>query len=103
MSDHEEVRVKQDAARVGLQHLQEARKRVPHIVIVTEHSSTVTGPDILPNILRVDAYAIDEPLRVIVQGDLEVLALDYNSLDEKDSTYINLVRASFSSASQNSI
>jgi len=40
-------------------------------VVVTEHLLTVACPDIFPNFWRIDTNAVDEPLGVIVQGDLD--------------------------------
>ena len=69
----EEFGVQDNVACVCLQHLQKARKRVAHIVVVAEDLLAIALPDIFPDVFRVDTDAIDEPLGVVVQSDLSTL------------------------------
>jgi hypothetical protein len=43
-----------------------------YIVIMPENLSSVATPDILPYILRVGAHTVDQPLRIVVQCDLDI-------------------------------
>ena len=67
----EESWVEEHIIRVVLDHLQESRQCVWHVVVVAEDLFSVTGPDVFPDGGRVCADAIDEPLRIVVQCDLE--------------------------------
>ena len=40
---------------------------------MAEHLPAVPGPNIFPDVLRVDADAVDEPLGIVVQSDLNTL------------------------------
>lgn len=69
----EEFGVQDNVACVCLQHLQKARKRVAHIVVVAEDLLAIALPDIFPDVSRVHTNAVDEPLGVVVQSDLSTL------------------------------
>lgn len=45
---------------------------ITYIVIMPENLSSVATPDILPYILRVGAHTVDQPLRIVVQCDLDI-------------------------------
>jgi hypothetical protein len=40
-------------------------------VVVTEHLLAIASPDVFPNFWGVDTDAVDEPLGVIIQSDLD--------------------------------
>ena len=58
----EELWLEENVVGVGPNHLQEARKSIAHVVVVAEYLSPIATPNVLPNLLRIDADAVDEPL-----------------------------------------
>lgn len=77
MSVLEKVWLEQNIGRVGLHHLHKARDCVHHIVVVAEYLSAIASPDVFPHILRVNAYAVDEPLRLIVKCNVCAPLIDF--------------------------
>jgi hypothetical protein len=66
----EELGSEQDSCGVDFHHLHKARQRVAHVVVVAEYLAAIQRPDILPDLLGIDANAVYEPLGVIVERDL---------------------------------
>jgi hypothetical protein len=97
----EEVGIEQGFGCVLLQHLQKARERVAHVVVVSEDLPSISSPHFVPHVLRVHAYAVDEPLGVVVQGKLKWSVKWPRILQWQ--TYIDLERATLSSSSDDSI
>jgi hypothetical protein len=56
---------------VLLQHLQKCWYRVRHAVIVPEDLIAIGCPQVLPNFRRVHTAGIHEPLRIVVECDLQ--------------------------------
>lgn len=67
-------------------------------MVVTEDLSSVAGPDVFPNILGIHAYAVYEPLGIVVEGHLSMSG--YLFIEEVGESYVDLVRAAFGSAPQ---
>jgi hypothetical protein len=66
----EELGSEQDSCGLDFHHLHKARQRVTHVVVVAEYLTAIQRPDILPDLLGIDADAIYEPLGVVVERDL---------------------------------
>lgn len=70
-------------------------------MVVAEHGSAVARPDVVPDVLRVDANAVNKPLGVVVERDLKTLVSTV--CINPACTYVDFVRSAFRTATYNCI
>lgn len=66
----EEFWLEQTIGTVLLDHTNGSRKSVCHVVIVTEYGRAIALPQFLPDTLWVYTTAVDQPLRVVVESNI---------------------------------
>ena len=56
---------------LALEHLHIFRDRNPHVIVMAKDRTTVIGPQFIPKLGRVGRAGVDEPLRIIIQRNLD--------------------------------
>lgn len=68
----EELRLEQDVVTAFVKSTKHSRQELLHVVIVTEDRCAVAFPYISPDVRRIRADTVDQPLGVIVERNLEL-------------------------------
>lgn len=70
ISDFKEIRLKEYSTSILRQHTHVPGDCIAHAMIVAKDLLSIPRPNIFPDVLRVRADTVDQPLRVVVQCNL---------------------------------